>query len=151
MDVAYDASFEVKFYLFDRFIWFRFQFHPLLVSLIIQLSVMACYMLVAIILFMNTIVCDSCNSFYLNKWTGAGPVFRDIPAPGNASKSLSTCARWCIENLSCMMLSWSPGLCWQVGYCGIQIETGLVYDLKKDCVGWYLHFIFWRTHFIWVC
>ena len=108
--VANDDSFEVKWYHLDDFIWFRLQFNSF--PVINQLRVMVCYILVAIILFMNTIVCESCDSLYLNKWTGTCPTFWDIPAPGNVSKSLSTCARWCIENPSCMMLSWSPGLCW---------------------------------------
>ena len=138
----------MKWYHIDRFIWFRFQCHPFPVIWIIPLRVMACYLLIIIILSMNMIVCESCNSLYLNKWTGTGPAFLDIPAPANASKSLSTCARWCIENPSCMMLSWSPGLCWQVGYCGTEISTGLVYDLKKDSVGVYLHYVLWRTRCI---
>ena len=92
---------------------------------------MTCYWLVAITLFMDVIVCESCDSLHLNEWTGTHPVYRDAESPENASKSLWTCGRWCIAIPSCA----SPGSCWQVEYSGAQIATRNAYYFKKDRIG----------------
>ena len=84
----------------------------------------------AIILYIS--VCKSCDSIYLNEWVGIGPIYRETEGPENVSKSLSACSQWCMEKPSCMLLSWDPGSCWEVRLCGTVIETGLVYDLKKE-------------------
>ena len=102
----------------------------------------------AIILYLNA--CESCDSFYLNKWEGPGEIFYQIEGPVNASKSLAACSRWCAERESCKLLSWNRGSCWQVGFCGATIVTGVVYDLKKDSVGWYLILIGVYIELLWI-
>ena len=89
-----------------------------------------------IILFIY--VCESCDSFHLNKWKGIGPIYRETEGPANTLKSLSACSRWCMEKPSCVLLSWTPGSCWQVGLCGTLNVTGTVYDIKKKPIGWYM-------------
>ena len=83
-------------------------------------------------------MCKSCDSFYLNKWEEAGPLYRETEGSAKASKSLFVCSLWCAEKSSCTLMSWTPGSCWQVRPCGTLIVTGSVYDLKKGPVGWYL-------------
>ena len=86
--------------------------------------------------------CESCGSIYLNKWVGVNNIYHEVEAPDAASISLFTCSEWCMEKSSCMLMSWTPSSCWQVGCCGNLKVTGKVYDLKKDPVGRYL---------IWFC
>ena len=102
-----------------------------------QCMMAAYYWFVAIALLTNSIGSEGCDSLYLRERNGAVIVYRDTAAPENASKSLSACGRWCIENPSCVMLSWSPGSCWQVGYCGTQIVKNTVYNLMEDRNGSY--------------
>ena len=88
-------------------------------------------------------VCDSCDSFSLNKWNGIRSIFRQTEGPVTASQSLSACSRWCVGTASCMLLAWETGSCWQVGFCGTQNVTGRVYDLRlkelvQDTAGWYM-------------
>ena len=100
---------------------------------------MACCRLIVIFLLTNMNVCESCDSINLYTWAGTDPAYRDAAAPENASESLLTCGRWCIENHNCVLLTWSPGSCWQVDRCGTQVVTETVYDLKRDRAGWYLN------------
>ena len=95
-----------------------------------------CFRLVVIILFTNISGCESCDLLYLNKWAGTHDIYREAASSEHASKSLLTCSQWCIENPSCLLLSWSPGSCWQVGYCGTQIVTEIVYNVGKEGTGW---------------
>ena len=89
----------------------------------------------------RAILCHSCDSFYLSKLSKMRPVYHETEALQSASKSLSACSRWCFDEPSCMLLSWTPGACWQVGYCGTVNVTGAVYGLKKDLIGGYLGFV----------
>ena len=63
---------------------------------------MECLLLPLIILNSYVIGCGSCDSFYLNKHVGIGPIYREAEAPENASKSLSSCSRWCHQKPSCL-------------------------------------------------
>ena len=87
--------------------------------------------LLLVIVYTRIIVCKSCDSFYVSKWKGTGPTYRQIEASTIASKSLHSCTRWCVEKPSCILLSWGPGSCWQVGFCGTRNVTEMVFDPKK--------------------
>ena len=38
-------------------------------------------------------VCESCDSIYVTKWGGIGPLYRQAEGPANTSKSLSACSQ----------------------------------------------------------
>ena len=95
--------------------------------------------------------CESCGPIYLNKWEGVGTIYHVVEAPKTASISLYACSRWCMEKSNCMILSWSPGSCWQVGHCGTANVTGKVYDLHKDAIsGWCLKLSLYHVHCNWI-
>ena len=110
--------------LFQNFCWFCR-----------NITIMMWCGLSPIILGSFIIVCESCDPIYLIKWKGKDLIHHEIEAPGKAATSLCTCSRWCLDKPSCMLLSWSPGTCWQVGLCGTLSVTGTVYTLKKDPIG----------------
>ena len=87
----------------------------------------------AIILYIG--MCQSCDPIYLNKLEGIGTLYHETQGPPNASKSLSVCSQWCLVKASCKFLSWDQGSCWQVGFCGTLMVTGVAYGLKTDHVG----------------
>ena len=91
--------------------------------------------------FIHQCVCDSCDSFYLNKWEGINTLYRQTEGPANALKPLSACGRWCMEKPSCTSLAWDPGSCWQISFCGTPIVTGKLYYLTKDPVGLYMMYL----------
>ena len=92
---------------------------------------MKCCVLVFILCTYITI-CKSCDSFHFCIWEGECPVYLQRKAPGNMSKSLYACSRWCFENTTCILLSWDPGSCWQVGFSGFVGVTERVYKIRND-------------------
>ena len=83
---------------FQKFWWFRH-----------DITKMVWCRLLPIILDAFIVFCESCDSFHLIKWKGKYPIYYEIEAPGMASTSLFTCSRWCMEEASCVLLSWSLG------------------------------------------
>ena len=131
--------FPPVFFMIQRSCWFR---HGIMK--------MVWCRLMYVILGPFIIVCESCDSFDFIKWERNYPVYHEMKAPGVASTSLFTCSRWCMDRSSCMLLSWSPGSCWQVGPCGTLNVTGTVYDLKKDAVnGRCSNLVLWYVQWNW--
>ena len=122
-------------------LWFQIQNYGQ--DLMIELQLNKMVRSVVVIIFNTCItLSESYNSFYLHKWEGGDPIYRQAGAPENASKSLHACSRWCFQVAGCQFLSWSPGYCWQVGFCGTENVAERVYHLPKDPIeGWLLPYM----------
>ena len=131
----------LHFFPFVVALWFQMQNYAQ--DLMIQPQLNKMVRSVVVIIFSTCIThSESYNSFYLHKWKGGDPIYRQAEAPENASKSLYACSRWCFQVAGCQFLSWSPGYCWQVGLCGTENVTERVYHLPKDPIeGWFIPYI----------
>ena len=70
----------------------------------------------------------SCNTAELLIWTNGSYLHQYKQAPVVAAEYLSSCASWCMATDHCVMLTWSPGTCWQVAPIGIgEPVLGTVY------------------------
>ena len=74
----------------------------------------------SVLLIMYFARSKSCSTVELLRWTNGSDLHQYKQAPVVAVEYLNYCANWCMATQHCVMLTWSPGTCWQV----VPIEIG---------------------------
>ena len=74
----------------------------------------------------------SCDSLDLFRRATEPPPFLQQHAPSAASERLGLCSRWCVDTTGCLLFSWRPGMCAQVGSSGSEQVTTMVYIVKPN-------------------